>query len=149
MTIDNNKLPLLHGDLPFPAFLPDATLGVVRATDTTDLARAGVRALVMNVFHLMQRPGTSTIQVLGGLHRMADWDGPIMTDSGGFQAYSLIRQNPRYGSLSDRGIRFHPEGSVRPFPPTTEKCIQLQMSYGADILVCLDDCTHVDDPLAE
>ena len=99
-------LPLMHGDLPLPAFLPDATLGVVRALDTRDLADAGVQALVMNVFHLMQKPGSSTIAALGGLHRMADWPGPIVTDSGGFQAYSLIRQNPRFGTLNEGGIRF-------------------------------------------
>src|SRR5690349_17286915 len=142
-------LPLIHGDLALPTFLPDATLGVVRATDAADLRGAGVRALVMNVFHLMQKPGSSTISALGGLHRMASWDGPIVTDSGGFQAYSLIRQNPRAGSLSDGGIRFQPEGADRPFQLTPEKSIQLQMSYGADILVCLDDCTHVDDAPAE
>src|SRR5581483_1271827 len=142
-------LPLLHANLALPAFLPDATAGVVRALDAADLAGVGVRALVMNVFHLMQRPGSSTIQALGGLHRMAGWDGPILTDSGGFQAYSLIRQNAKFGSLSDSGIRFTPEGADRPFQLTPEKSIQLQMAYGADILVCLDDCTHVDDPLAE
>jgi len=142
-------LPLIHGLLSFPAFLPDATLGVVRATDAADLRTANVRALVMNVFHLMQKPGSSTISALGGLHRMSGWDGPIMTDSGGFQAYSLIRQNPRAGSLSDQGIRFQPEGADRPFQLTPEKSIQLQMAYGADILVCLDDCTHVDDAPAE
>src|SRR5262245_37266364 len=103
----------------------------------------------MNVFHLMQKPGSSTIQALGGLHKMADWDGPIVTDSGGFQAYSLIRQNPKFGSLTDQGIRFQPEGAERPFQLTPEKCIQLQMAYGADILVCLDDCTHVDDSYDE
>ena len=80
---------------------------------------------------------------------MAGWPGPIVTDSGGFQAYSLIRQNPRAGSLSDQGIRFQPEGADRPFQLTPEKSIQLQMAYGADILVCLDDCTHVDDAFAE
>jgi queuine tRNA-ribosyltransferase len=142
-------LPLIHGDLDLPAFLPDATLGVVRATDAADLRGAGVRALVMNVFHLMQKPGSSTISALGGLHRMAGWDGPILTDSGGFQAYSLIRQNPRAGSLSDQGIRFQPEGADRPIQLTPEKSIQLQMAYGADILVCLDDCTHVDAGLDE
>ncbi|HEU5098090.1 MAG TPA: tRNA guanosine(34) transglycosylase Tgt [Roseiflexaceae bacterium] len=142
-------LPLIHGDLAMPVFLPDATLGVVRATDATDLRGAGVRALVMNVFHLMQKPGSSTISALGGLHRMAGWDGPIVTDSGGFQAYSLIRQNPRAGSLSDGGIRFQPEGAERPFQLTPEKSMQLQLAYGADVLVCLDDCTHVDDPPAE
>jgi queuine tRNA-ribosyltransferase len=149
MTTQNTTLALAHGDLALPAFLPDATLGVIRAVDTTDLCQAGVRALVMNVFHLMQKPGSSTIQSLGGLHKMTDWHGPIMTDSGGFQAYSLIRQNPKAGSLTDQGIRFQPEGAERPFQLTPEKCIQLQMAYGADILVCLDDCTHVDDSFAE
>jgi queuine tRNA-ribosyltransferase len=146
---DNHQLSLIHGDLIFPTFLPDATMGVVRGVDAADLRGAGVGALVMNVFHLMQKPGSSTIQALGGLHRMAGWDGPILTDSGGFQAYSLIRQNPKAGSLTDAGIRFQPEGAGRPFQLTPEKCIQLQMSYGADILVCLDDCTHVDDAYAE
>src|SRR3954452_16234924 len=125
-----SMVPLLHGALSFPAFLPDATLGVVRATDAADLQVAGVRALVMNVFHLMQKPGSSTISALGGLHRMAGWDGPIVTDSGGFQAYSLIRQNPHAGSLSDQGIRFQPEGAERPIQLTPEKSIQLQMAYG-------------------
>src|SRR5439155_7828592 len=68
-------------------------------------------------------------------------------DSGGFQAYSLIRQNPRYGHLSDKGITFRPDGSARTFSLTPEKSVQLQLSYGADIVICLDDCTHVDDPL--
>jgi queuine tRNA-ribosyltransferase len=148
-TTKQPTLPLIHGTLAFPAFLPDATLGVVRATDAADLQAVGVRALVMNVFHLMQKPGSSTISALGGLHRMSGWDGPIMTDSGGFQAYSLIRQNPRAGSLSDQGIRFQPEGADRPIQLTPEKSIQLQMAYGADILVCLDDCTHIDDAAAE
>jgi len=147
--VKRTTLPLIHGDLALPTFLPDATLGVVRGTDAADLRTAGVRALVMNVFHLMQKPGSSTISALGGLHKMSGWDGPIMTDSGGFQAYSLIRQNPRAGSLSDQGIRFQPEGADRPLQLTPEKSIQLQMAYGADILVCLDDCTHVDDGPAE
>src|SRR6476646_11848891 len=117
----NQHISLIHGPLAFPAFLPDATLGVVRGTDAADLRAAGVRALVMNVFHLMQKPGSSTVSALGGLHHMSGWDGPIMTDSGGFQAYSLIRQNPRAGSLSDQGIRFQPEGTDRPFQLTPEK----------------------------
>ena len=101
----------------------------------------------MNVFHLMQRPGSSTIQALGGLHRMCAWERPIITDSGGFQAYSLIRQNARYGRLGDDGILFRPEGSAGKIHLTPEKSIQLQLRYGADVVICLDDCTHVDDPL--
>lgn len=143
------SLRLAHGELALPTYLPDATLGVVRAVDARDLRAAGVRALVMNVFHLMQKPGSSTIHALGGLHRMSGWDGPIITDSGGFQAYSLIRQNPKFGRLSDQGITFQPEAAERKFQLTPEKSVQLQLAYGADIVICLDDCTHIDDSFAE
>jgi len=139
-------LELPHGALPLPAFLPDATLAVVRAVDSADLEAVGVDALVMNTFHLMQQPGTSTIQALGGLHAMSGWSRPILTDSGGFQAYSLIREQPRLGALTDDGIVVQPEGMNRKIHLTPEKCIQLQLSYGADIVMCLDDCTHPDDP---
>lgn len=139
-------LTLQHGILEQPVFMPDATLGVVRATDATDLMACNIQAVVMNTFHLMQRPGTSTIQALGGLHEMAAWPRPIITDSGGFQAYSLIQQNPKFGSMSEEGITFKPEGAERKFHLTPEKTIQLQVSYGTDIVVCLDVCTHVDAP---
>jgi queuine tRNA-ribosyltransferase len=130
-----------------PVFLPDATLGVVRAVDSADLERCGTQALVMNTFHLMQRPGSTTVQALGGLHRMSGWRGPIVTDSGGFQAYSLIRQNPKNGSLNNQGIIFRPEGSDKKLQLTPEKTVQLQISYGTDVVICLDDCTNADDPL--
>ncbi len=149
MPYSSSTLRTPHGALPLPAFLPDATQGVVRALDAADLRACGVQALQTNAFHLMQKPGTSTIQALGGLHRMMGWDGPIVTDSGGFQAYSLIRQNPRAGRLSDRGLAFQPEGAARKFQFTPEKSVQLQFRYGADIVVCLDDCTHPEDPLEE
>ncbi len=140
-------LSLPHGELPLPAFLPDGTQGVVRAVAAEDLEAAGVRAVQMNVYHLMQRPGTSTIQALGGLHRMAGWAGPIFTDSGGFQVYSLIRQNPKLGSITDRGATFR-VGGDRKYNLTPEKSITLQFSYGADMLICFDDCTGPDDPPA-
>ena len=91
MTRFNQSLQLLHGALTLPAFLPDATLGVVRSLDSQDLENCGIPALVMNAFHLMQHPGSSTVQALGGLHQMCGWSRPIVTDSGGFQAYSMIR----------------------------------------------------------
>lgn len=140
-----DQILLPNGIISFPAFLPDGTRGVVRALGSDDLNAIGTQALVMNTFHLMQKPGSSTIQSLGGLHKMSAWKKPIMTDSGGFQAYSVIRNNPKNGNLSDKGISFRPEGSKRKYQLTPEKSIQLQMNYGADILVCLDDCTHVDD----
>lgn len=140
-----SHLLLPHGSLKFPVFLPDGTRGVVRALDATDLDNTGIQALVMNTFHLMQRPGSSTIQSLGGLHQMSGWAGPIMTDSGGFQAYSVIRENPKLGNLTNKGLSFRREPGGRKYQLTPEKAIQLQISFGADIVVCLDDCTHVDD----
>jgi queuine tRNA-ribosyltransferase len=86
---------------------------------------------------------------LGGLHEMAGWPHPIVTDSGGFQAYSMIRQNPRFGKLNDKGLIFQPEGAERKFQLTPEKSVQMQVSFGADVVICLDDCTHVDAPLVE
>jgi queuine tRNA-ribosyltransferase len=141
-------LPTPHGALPLPQFLPDATYGVVRAIDAEDLERCGIAAVVMNAFHLMQRPGAAAVAALGGLHTMSGWRGPIVTDSGGFQAYSLIRQNPRFGSLSDRGLVFQPEGSSHRLLLTPEKSIQKQLAFGADVAICLDDCTHSEDTTA-
>jgi queuine tRNA-ribosyltransferase len=146
MSAGSNLLFLPHGQLQLPTFMPDATVGVVRAVDSVDLEQCGIQAVVMNTFHLMQHPGSSTVQALGGLHRMSGWRKSIITDSGGFQAYSLIRQNPKYGKLTDDGIVFKPDGAGRKFQLTPEKCVQLQISYGADVVMCLDDCTHVDDP---
>lgn len=140
----HHTLYLPHGTFTLPAFLPDATRGVVRAVDSADLEAVGVQGLVMSAFHLMQHPGSTTVKALGGLHRMTGWPRPIVTDSGGFQAYSLIRQNPKFGSLTDRGIVFRPDGKSKVLF-TPEKSVQLQMSYGADVVICLDDCTHPED----
>jgi len=138
---------LPHGELQTPIFLPDATRGVVRTLDSSDLEACKIEALVMSTYHLMQNPGSTTIQSLGGLHRMTNWKRPIITDSGGFQIFSLIRQNAKFGSLSNKGASFKIDGSSRKHNLTPEKSILLQMSYGADVIICLDDCTHVDDPL--
>ncbi|MHB0874600.1 MAG: tRNA-ribosyltransferase family protein [Anaerolineae bacterium] len=144
--MSQKSLHLPHGTLRLPVFLPDATDGVVRSLDADDLEQCGIEGLVMNTFHLMQRPGSTTVRALGGLHRMSGWSHPIVTDSGGFQAYSVVRANPKAGRLSDSGVSFQPEGSPRKYQLTPEKAVQLQLSYGSDVVVCLDDCTHVDDP---
>ena len=141
------SIHLPHGRLQLPLFMPDATFGVVRSLSSNDLVRCGIQAIVMNTFHLMQHPGSSTIEAMGGLHSFSGWSRPIVTDSGGFQAYSLIRQNPKFGSLTNKGIVFRPQGSSRKFILTPEKSIQLQIRYGSDIMICLDDCTHVSEPL--
>jgi queuine tRNA-ribosyltransferase len=139
------SISLPHGEIRFPAFLPDATRGVVRGVSAEDLAGIQTQALVMNTFHLMLKPGGLTVSDLGGLHTMSGWEKPIMTDSGGFQAYSLIRENPKHGSIHNRGLTFHPQDGTRKYQLTPEKTIQLQLGFGADIVVCLDDCTHVDE----
>ncbi|MHC5039434.1 MAG: tRNA-ribosyltransferase family protein [Planctomycetota bacterium] len=150
-TSENGKkeIRVPRGVLRTPAFLPDATRGVVRGVDAADLSQCGVQAVVMNIYHLMQKPGTSTVQALGGLHGMAGWNKPIVTDSGGFQAYSLIRQNPKAGHLDAKGLTFRPSGGSRKIRLTPEKSLQRQFDLGADILFCLDDCTHADAPEAD
>jgi queuine tRNA-ribosyltransferase len=142
-------LNLAQGSVPSPIYLPDATFGVVRSVDAQDLENVGVDALVMNTFHLMLKPGSSIIQSLGGLHKMTGWKKSIITDSGGFQAYSLIRQNPKFGTLYEKGISFLPEGSNRKYQLTPEKSIQLQLGFGSDVAICLDDCTNVDEGYEE
>jgi queuine tRNA-ribosyltransferase len=99
----------------------------------------------MNVFHLMRKPGITTIKALGGLHTMYNWKGPIFTDSGGFQAYSIIRENNKYGYVSDNGINFRDERTQKLMKLTPEKCIQYQLQFGTDVAICLDECTHIDD----
>ena len=93
-----------QGTMILPTFLPDATFGQVRGLDAQDLAVCGVEAVMMNSYHLMQKPGTSVVSALGDLHAFSGWGGPIFTDSGGFQAYSLIRQNSSFGNFSENGI---------------------------------------------
>jgi len=143
------ELTLRNGTIQLPAYLPDATFGQVRSLDAVGTASCGIQAVMMNTFHLMRKPGSSNIRSLGGLNQMTGWEKPVFTDSGGFQAYSLIRQNAKYGSLTDKGILFRPENSSKKILLTPEKCIQLQLGFGSDVIFCLDDCTHIDDPPEE
>ncbi|MCK6577062.1 MAG: queuine tRNA-ribosyltransferase family protein [Anaerolineae bacterium] len=138
-----NRLDLRNGSLELPVFLPDATRAVVRGVGADDLVACGVPGLVMSTFHLMQHPGSSVVAGHGGLHRFAGWGLPIITDSGGFQVYSLVHENPKYGSLSEKGMVFRTDDGAK-YNLTPEKSIQLQLSYASDVVYCLDDCTHPD-----
>ncbi len=143
-------LETLHGTIRLPAFLPDGTRGVVRSLDALDLAQTGTQGIVMNVYHLMQDPGASVIKRLGGLHQFCGWSGPILTDSGGFQVYSLLRENPQRGVVRPKGVIFHQEkdrtlSKSKKIILSPEKCIQLQFQMGSDIIMCLDWCTHPED----
>ncbi len=134
-----------HGPLALPVYLPDATRGVVRTVDSRDLEACGVQGLVVNAFHLSTRPGAGLIKHAGGIHDFMDWRRPIASDSGGFQLMSMIRENPRYGTISERGIHFADvDGSRKKVLFTPERSIRLQFDLGADLMVCLDDCPSPD-----
>lgn len=135
-----------HGRIPLPTFLPDATRAVVKSVDAADLEACGVCALMMNALHLAVQPGAGAVARLGGLHGFAGWRRPIVTDSGGFQIFSLLRENSRYGSVSSKGFVYRPGGAAARRLITPKKSIRQQMRFGADILFCLDQCTHPEDP---
>lgn len=137
------KLILPHGTVTLPSFFPDGTRGVVRSVDSSDLENCGVRGIVMNAYHLMSNPGQSVVKSLGGLNKFINWNRPILTDSGGFQVFSLIRENSKFGEIQDKQIIFRQDGEKIIFTP--EKCIRAQFDYGSDIMMCLDYCTHPND----
>ena len=131
------ELVTRHGSLALPVFCPDATRAVVRTVGADDLRRCGVQGLVVNTLHLTQTPGVGLIKSQGGVHAFMGWDRPLISDSGGFQAMSLIRQNPRYGAASDAGIAYtNADAPARKkLKLTPEKCIQIQFDLGSDIMV--------------
>ena len=132
-----------------PAFLPDATRAGVRGVGSEDLRAAGVQALMVNIFHLLRRPGIRVIQHVGGIHRFMDWDGPVMSDSGGFQVYSLIRQNPDYGTIRPNEVIFRDPETSQKWQFSPERSVQMQFQIGSDAVVCLDDCTDATSSPAE
>jgi len=144
MTIPG-RIETAHGPLYPPVFFPDATRGVVRTVDSRDLEICGVPGLVVNVFHLSNKPGAGLIKRAGGIHTFMGWRRPIASDSGGFQLMSMIRENPKYGAISERGIHFTDmDGRREKVLFTPERSIRLQFDLGADLMVCLDDCPSPD-----
>ncbi len=135
------------GPVRLPAFFPDATYGAIRAGSFEDVDAAGLMGCEMNSYHLMTKPGAKLVKSLGGLHGFTGYGGAILTDSGGFQLYSLIRENPEYGEIRDKEIIFRPDLGWEKLTYTPEKCIQVQFQYGSDIMMALDMCTHPDDPI--
>lgn len=125
-------------------FMPDATHGVVRALDAADIRDTNTQIIMTNSYHLARRPGVKAVRALGGFKQMLGWTGYVVTDSGGFQAYSIIRTNPSLGRISNEGLLFAPDPSERPLKLTPEKAILNQLRIGTDLIYCLDDCTHSD-----
>ena len=136
----------LHGQLALPAFIPDATRAVVRSADSVDLEEAHVPGLMVNTFHLSASPGTSAVASVGGIHSFMGWRRPVAADSGGFQVFSLLSENPALGSVTERGFVYRRAKGGEKQTLTPEKCIERQFRMGADIMFCLDYCTHPDAP---
>lgn len=134
-----------HGTLSCPCFLPDATRGVVRCLGPDDLRSVGISGVMVNAIHLARRPGTTLVRRMGGIHKFMGWSGPVASDSGGFQIHSLISQQSKLGSVSDRGFAYRFSAGEKKRLVTPEKCIRHQFRIGADVMFCLDVCTHPDD----
>jgi queuine tRNA-ribosyltransferase len=125
-----------HGPVDTPAFMPVGTRGTVKALAPDDLRAVGAQIVLGNTYHLLLRPGPDVVRELGGLHRFMAWDGPILTDSGGFQVFSLARLR----RVSEDGVQFRsPEdGSTHLLTP--ERSIEVQRALGSDIVHPLDEC---------
>ena len=125
-----------HGKINTPVFAPVGTLATVKSLRPSDLKALGSELILSNTYHLYLRPGDELIRDLGGLHQFMAWDGPILTDSGGYQVFSLSDTR----KLDQDGVDFksHLDGSLHRFTP--EKCVVIQENLGADIIMVLDEC---------
>lgn len=131
-----------HGDVDTPAFMPVGTAGSVKGVTADQLSAAGAQMILANTYHLMLRPGAKTVSDLGGLHTMMAWPGPILTDSGGFQVFSLADLR----RIDDSGVLFksHIDGDEVRLTP--QSAMEIQHLLGADVIMQLDECPPADAP---
>ncbi|MEE8483927.1 MAG: tRNA guanosine(34) transglycosylase Tgt [Nitrospinota bacterium] len=129
------KLVTPHGEVDTPAFIPVGTQAAVKTLSPEDIVSTGARMILSNTYHLYLRPGHKLIEKMGGLHKFMNWNGPILTDSGGFQVFSLKGLT----KISDNGVEFqsHIDGSKRFLTP--ELATEIQQALGADIIMCFDE----------
>ncbi|MEW6033255.1 MAG: tRNA guanosine(34) transglycosylase Tgt [Chloroflexota bacterium] len=134
------ELTTSHGMVPTPAFMPVGSQGTVKTLSPADLRSTGVDIILGNAYHLFLRPGIQVVEGLGGIHRFTGWDGPILTDSGGYQVFSLAALR----HVDDKGIAFrsHIDGTEYFLAP--EIAIEVQEGLGADIIMTLDECHRHD-----
>jgi len=125
-----------HGVVETPVFMPVGTLASVKSLSPEEIAEAGANIILGNTYHLYLRPGCDVINLFSGLHGFMNWSGPILTDSGGFQAFSLAKLS----KITEEGYTFqsHIDGSSHILTP--EKAVEIQLSLGSDIMMCLDQC---------
>ena len=130
-----------HGDIPTPAFMPVGTKATVKALHPDEVRALGARVVLGNAYHLHFRPGEDVVARLGGIHGFSGWDGPVLTDSGGFQVFSL---RDTVLALDDGGVTFRSvyDGSIERFTP--EGVAEIQRRLGSDIAMCLDVCAPAD-----
>lgn len=126
-----------HGEIPTPVFAPVGTQATVKSVSPRELLELGATLILANTYHLYLRPGPEVVASLGGIHLFMGWEGPIMTDSGGFQVFSLEHLR----RMDDEGVTFrsHLDGSEKHLTP--ERVIEVQEQLGADLILCLDICT--------
>jgi len=127
-----------HGDILTPSFMPVGTQATVKSLSPEELTDLGAQIILSNTYHLFLRPGADTIARLGGLHRFMRWDHPILTDSGGFQVFSLAHLR----TLDEDGVTFrsHIDGSEQRLTP--ERAVSVQEQLGADVMMCFDECVE-------
>ena len=127
-----------HGDVETPVYMPVGTQATVKGMLPRDLKEIGTGILLSNTYHLYMRPGDELVKRAGGLHKFMNWDRPILTDSGGFQVFSLAKLN----RITDEGVTFssHVDGSYHTFTP--EKAMEIQHNLGADIIMAFDECSE-------
>ncbi|RJQ08735.1 MAG: tRNA guanosine(34) transglycosylase Tgt [Bacillota bacterium] len=133
-------LETAHGQVKTPVFMPVGTQGSVKGVAPRELRETGTQIVLANTYHLHLRPGESTVAQMGGLHSFMGWDGPILTDSGGYQVFSLARLR----KVSDEGVTFrsHIDGSEHFLSP--EAVIRIQQALGSDVMMVLDECPPSD-----
>ena len=127
-----------HGEIKTPIFMPVGTAGTVKSVSQRDLEdQINAQIILGNTYHLYLRPGIETLESIGGLHKFISWDRPILTDSGGYQVYSLSGRR----KITEQGVKFksHIDGSSHFFTP--ENVMEIQKSIGADIIMAFDECT--------
>ena len=127
-----------HGDIQTPVFMPVGTKATVKAMIAEELEEIGAQIILSNTFHLALRPGDDIVRRLGGLHKMMNWKHPILTDSGGFQVFSLAKLN----KITEEGVRFRSPIDGAEVFLTPEKSIAIQENLGADIIMAFDECVN-------
>lgn len=134
-----------HGDILTPVFMPVGTQATVKGLKVEDLKELEAQIILSNTYHLFLRPGNEIVKKAGGLHKFMNWDRPILTDSGGFQIFSLSD----FRKISDNGVEFKSHLSGEKFFITPEKCMEIQHDLGADIIMALDQCTKANSTYEE